>query len=128
MPKKTGHIINIASTAAFQAVPSFSSYAATKAYVLSFSEAIEYELKPFGINVTTICPGATQSEFATVAKANDKVFAKAPSSYDLALFTFNAYKKNKGTAIHGLINSIMVFGLRFTPRKMATKIAAIIMK
>ena len=124
----SGHIINIASTAAFQAVPSFSSYAASKAYVLSFSEAIEYELKPKGVKVTTICPGATQSEFASVAKANDKIFAKAPTSLDLAHFTFKAYSKNKGTAIHGVINSIMTFGLRFTPRKMATKIAAIMMK
>ena len=126
--QKKGHIINIASTAAFQAVPSFSSYAATKAYVLSFSEAIEYELSPFGVNVTTICPGATQSEFAAVSKAKAKMFAKAPSSNELAQFIFNAYKNNKGTTTHGLMNSIMVFGLRFTPRKIATKIAAMIMK
>jgi len=126
--RKAGHIINISSAAAFQAVPGFSSYAASKAYVLSFSEAIEYELRPYGVNVTTICPGATQSEFAKVAAANDKVFRKAPSSKDLAEFTFRAFKKKQGTTANGLIGNIMIFGLRFTPRKMATKIAAMMMK
>ncbi|MCK5857385.1 MAG: SDR family oxidoreductase [Bacteroidales bacterium] len=123
-----GHIINISSAAAFQSVPGFSSYAASKAYVLSFSEAIEYELRPYGVNVTTICPGATKSEFAAVASANEKIFAKAPTSLDLAHFTFNAFKKNKGTVANGLLGNIMIFGLRFTPRKMATKIAAMMMK
>jgi len=126
--QKSGHIINISSAAAFQAVPGFSSYAASKAYVLSFSEAIEYELKPHGVNVTTICPGATQSEFAAVAKANEKIFAKAPSSIDLARFTFDAFKNNKGTTANGIMGNLMIFGLRFTPRKMATKIAAMMMK
>ena len=126
--RKQGHIVNISSAAAFQAVPGFSSYAASKAYVLSFSEAIEHELKPYGVNVTTICPGATQSEFATVAKANEKIFAKAPSSQELAQFTFDAFKNNKGTTANGLMGNMMIFGLRFTPRKMATKIAAMMMK
>lgn len=128
MNRKRGHIINISSAAAFQAVPGFSSYAASKAYVLHFSEAIEYELKPYGINVTTICPGATQSEFSSVAKANEKIFSKAPTSKDLAAFIYKAYLKKKGTAANGIMGNIMIFGLRFTPRKMATKIAAMMMK
>ena len=125
---KQGHIINISSAAAFQAVPGFSSYAASKAYVLNFSEAIEHELKPYGVQVTTICPGATQTEFADVAKANERIFRKAPSAHELAQFTFNAFKNNKGTTANGLMGNLMIFGLRFTPRKMATKIAAIMMK
>ena len=126
--RKTGHIINISSAAAFQPVPGFSSYAASKAYVLNFSEAIEYELKPLGVNVSTICPGATQSEFASVAKANGKIFSKAPSAAELAKFTYQAFRKKKGTVTNGLMGNLLIFGLRFTPRKMATKIAAMMMK
>jgi len=126
--KSRGHIINISSAAAFQPIPGFSSYAASKAYVLSFSEAIEYELKPYGIHVTTICPGATQSEFADVAGANKKKFAKAPTSKDLARFTFKAFQNKKGTVANGFIGNAMIFALRFTPRKMATKVAAMMMK
>ncbi len=128
MKRKSGHIINISSAAAFQPVPGFSSYAASKAYVLNFSEAIEYELKPYGVNVSTICPGATQSEFSTVARANEKIFSKAPTAKDLAEFTYKVFIKKKGTATNGLMGNIMIFGLRFTPRKMATKIAAMMMK
>jgi len=122
-----GNIINIASTAAFQAVPNFSSYAATKAYVLHFSEAIAYELKDDNVKVTVICPGATKSEFADVADVDQKHFSKAPSSRELAEFTFNAMKKGKVTAIHGMKNNLLVFSTRTSPRKMTTAIAAKVM-
>lgn len=123
-----GHIINISSIAAFQAVPTFAAYAASKAYVLSFSEALEYEFKNHGIQVTTICPGATQSEFAAVSNANEKMFAHAPTSIDLAEFTYEAYKNKKGTVINGVKGNLMTFSLRFSPRKVATKVAALMMK
>ena len=120
----SGNIINIASTASFQAVPNFSTYAATKAYVLNFSEAIAYELKDDNIKVTVICPGATKSEFADVADVNQKLFSKAPTSRELAEFTFKAMKKGKVTAIHGFMNNLLVFSSRTTPRKMVTAVAA----
>ena len=124
-----GNIINIASTAAFQGVPGFSTYAASKAYVLHFSEAIANELKKDKIQVTAICPGATKSEFADTAKAaNKKVFNKAPSSRDLGEFIFKSMKKNKTTAIHGFKNSFLTFMARFSPRKINTTIAAKIME
>ena len=61
--RRSGRILNVASTAAFVPGPWMSIYYATKAFVLSFSEAIDYELEPSGITVTTLCPGPTESEF-----------------------------------------------------------------
>lgn len=121
----SGHIINIASTAAFQPIPTMATYAATKAYVLSFSEAIAYELKNTNVKVTAICPGATQSEFAQVADvAGKSLFNKAPTSRDLAEFIYKSMRKGKTTAIHGGKNSFLTFIIRFVPRKAVAAIAA----
>ncbi len=126
--KKEGHIINIASTAAFQGIPKFATYAASKAYVLHFSEAIAQELKKHNVFVTVINPGATQSEFADTAGFKGDVFSKAPSSRNLAEFIFTSAKKKKISAIHGLKNKIMVFSGRFSPRNMVVKIAGKMME
>jgi len=125
-----GHIINVASTAAFQPVPWMASYAATKAYVLSFSEAIAYELKDKNVTVTAICPGATQSEFAEVAgfNAEKNITTNGPSSRKVAEFTYEMMEKGRVTAIHGLKNRMMTLGVRFTPRKLATMMAGKIME
>lgn len=125
-----GHILNIASTAAFQPVPNFAVYAATKAYVLSFSEAFAHELKPLGVHVTTVCPGATQSEFQEKAKMDnsDKMFEVAPMSFMVAEFAFEAMMKRKTLAIYGSRNRFLTFMLRFSPRKLALTVAAKMMK
>ncbi len=123
-----GDIINIASTAAFQAVPNFAAYAASKSYVLHFSEAIAFELKDKNINVTAICPGATQSEFAKVSNTDEKHFKNGPSSRELAEFTYTTMKSKIPVAVHGFINRLMVFSLRFSPRKAIVAIAAKMMK
>ncbi|MCD6092230.1 MAG: SDR family oxidoreductase [Bacteroidales bacterium] len=125
-----GHIINIASTAAFQPVPNFAVYAATKAYVMQFSEAIAYELKPLGVHVTTVCPGATRSEFQERSGMGkfDKVFRKAPMSFFVAKFAFEAMLKKKTLAIYGSNNRFLTFMQRFSPRKLTIKVAAKMMK
>lgn len=127
--KQSGNIINIASTAAFQGIPGFAAYAASKAYVLHFSEAIANELKNDNIKVTVINPGATKSEFAeTAGFKKDDVFSKAPTSRDLAEFIFTSVKNNKITAIHGFKNKVMAFSTRLTPRNLLTKIAGKMME
>ena len=125
-----GHIINLASAAAFQPVPSFAAYSATKAYVMNFSDAIAYELKDKNVKIITISPGATQSEFGTVAgfDENNDFFDKTPSSKDLANFIYKAMLKNKTNTIHGLKNFILAQSGRFAPRKLTTMIAAKMMK
>ncbi len=123
LERKSGHIVNIASTAAFQGIPKFATYAASKAYVLHFSEAIAQELRKDNIKVTVINPGATESEFAEVAGFTGDMFSKVPSSRDLAEFIFSSVKKEKISAIHGFKNKITAFSTRLTPRNLLTKIA-----
>ena len=124
-----GQIVNIASTAAFQPVPYLAAYSATKTYVLHFSEALAYELKPKNVFVSTICPGATISEFGQTAGFKDgEIQSNMPSSRDLAEFTFAEVKKKKVVSIHGGKNAFMVFTQRFAPRKITTKIAGNMMK
>lgn len=124
-----GNIINVASTAAFQAVPYLGTYSASKAYVLNFSEAIGYELRKDNIFVTAVCPGVTDSEFAKTAgfKTGD-TFNNAPTSNDLAAFIYKSMKKKKISPIHGTKNNFLTFSLRFSPRKMNTMVAGKMMK
>lgn len=125
-----GHIINIASTAAFQPVPGLAAYSATKSYVMNFSEAVAFELKDKNVKVISVSPGATQSEFGVTAGFGEDTtfFNKMPTSKDLAQFIYRSMIKNKTNAIHGFKNSFLAFSNRFSPRKMTTKIASLMMK
>lgn len=126
-----GLIINIASTAAFQPVPYFSVYAATKAYVLSFSRALNYEWKKKNVRVLTICPGATESEFGLVAGLDVKttsITRSAPDARELAEFIFASAQSGKSIAIHGFMNRLLIFFQRFIPGKIVIRTAAFLMK
>ena len=96
--KKAGYICNVASTAAFQPGPLMSVYFATKAYVLSFSEALSEELRPHGIVVSALCPGPTESEFKVRAHMEDSGLMntmKLPTSRDVADYSFKAMIQGK---------------------------------
>mgnify|MGYP000918064719 CR=1 FL=1 len=114
-----GKILNIASTAAFQPGPFMAVYYATKAYVLSFSEAISEELKGTGVTVTTLCPGPTKTGFEDAAGLNDsklfKMLKPAPSQ-KVAEYGFQAMIKGKRTAVFGFQNKLMIFFDRFVPK------------
>lgn len=117
--KKKGKILNVASTAAFQPGPMMAVYFATKAYVLSFSEALFEELKPSGVTVTALCPGPTESGFANTAQMEDVALFKKmplPSSREVAEFGYKAMMRGKPVAIHGTVNKLMASSLRFVPR------------
>jgi uncharacterized protein len=119
-----GYIINIASNGAFQGVPGFATYAASKAYVLHFTEALAEELKNTKVKAIAICPGPTKSEFAATAyMSNTKMFEKVPEASDLAKFIFDSMSKSKTTRIHGFKNRLQAFGQRFAPRQLVTRIA-----
>ena len=129
--EKRGHIVNVASNAAFQAVPYMAVYAATKAFVLSYSEAIAYELKNSGVKVTAFCPGATASGFQETARMNCSSLVKGkklPPAQEVAAAGYKAIKQGKGLYIHGWLNQLQVYGIRFSPRKLVTKIAAATIK
>lgn len=118
-----GKILNVASTAAFQPGPTMAVYYATKSYILSFSEALAEELKNTGVTVTALCPGATQSEFQKSAHMEDSLLVKnkkLPTGDMVAEFGFKAMMQGKRIAIHGFMNKIFVFMVRFLPRTLVT--------
>jgi uncharacterized protein len=112
-----GKILNVASTGAYQPGPYFAVYYATKAYVLSFSEAITNELKNFGIKVTTFCPGATKTKFSKRAGKVDSAFAMDADV--TAKIAYNAFKRNKKIVVPGIGNKLSVLLSRLLPRKIS---------
>jgi short-subunit dehydrogenase len=120
----SGFILNVASIAAFIPGPTMATYFASKAYVLSFSEALANELSGTGVSVTVLCPGATQSEFDTSAGTDwgDSYKQHLPTAEEVAEFGYSAMKERRLYAIHGLKNSALVFLVRFLPRKVVTRL------
>jgi short-subunit dehydrogenase len=122
-----GRVMNIASTAGFQPGPFMATYYATKAFVISFSEALAYELAGTGVTVTCHCPGATATEFATTA-GNDKTrLFKRSGVADAKLVALHAYRSMMSgdvLSVHGALNWIAFESLRFAPRSVARSIAA----
>jgi uncharacterized protein len=125
LERRHGRIMNVASTAGFQPGPLMAVYYATKAYVISFSEAIANELKGSGVTVTCLCPGATETEFARRADMGESRLFKlgAMKSADVARVGYEAMLRGKTLVIAGLKNRILAQSVRFTPRKMVTAIA-----
>lgn len=118
-----GRILQLASTASFQPGPLMAVYYATKAYVLSFSEAIANELQGTGVTVTALCPGPTTSGFQDAAALNDSKLVKGkklPTSAEVAAYGYQAMLRGQTVAVHGTINWLMAQSVRFTPRKMVT--------
>lgn len=121
---KRGHIINVASTAAFEPGPFMSVYFATKAYVLSFSEALAEELSGSGIAVTTLCPGPTATNFekAAAAESTSLFKGKLMTAKEVAHIAYAGIKKKQRIIITGFSNKLMVLATRFAPRTLLTKV------
>lgn len=123
--RKHGRVMNVASTAGFQPGPLMAVYYATKAYVISFSEAIANELKGTGVTVTCLAPGATATEFAARADMEKSRLFKMGrmKSIDVARTGYRAMMSGKTLAIPGVKNLVMAESVRFAPRKLVTAIA-----
>ncbi|MGN6374529.1 MAG: SDR family NAD(P)-dependent oxidoreductase [Sphingomonas sp.] len=125
-----GAILNVASTAAFQPGPWMAVYYATKAFVLSFSEALHEEVKDRGVRVSALCPGPTRTEFADVADMGDselfKRFASPPEK--VVADGLKALDANRAVAVSGAMNKLMAGSIRFTPRGVARRIAGSLQK
>jgi short-subunit dehydrogenase len=123
--RRSGRILNVASTAAFVPGPWMSIYYATKAFLLSFSEAIDYELKPYGITVTTLCPGPTESEFKVRAGSQrSRLFeAFVMDAPRVAKVGYDAMMKGKVVAIPGLRNKLIPVAARLIPRALIAKLS-----
>lgn len=124
--KKGANVMNIASVAAFQSVPYLNVYAATKAFVLSYSRGIREELKPKGINVTTVCPFWTKTEFFNRAnQTNDKVVSKYSVMYDAKDVVKKAIKdtfNHKELSIYGIKARNQVRLVKLAPHRLIMKI------
>jgi hypothetical protein len=119
-----GKIMNVASTAAFQSGPTMAVYCATKAYVLSFTEALSNEVSDKGVTITALCPGATETGFQAAGGMNESELfkdKKLPSAKEVAEYGYTALIKGDTVAIHGIKNFIMSNAIRFIPRNIVLK-------
>lgn len=122
--RRGGDILILASTAAFQAVPYISTYAATKAFDLYFAEGLAEEMKPHGIRVCALCPGSTESEFHAVA-GQERFTAKNQEPADKVARTgLKALAAGKSYVISGVGNYLGAHSQRLVPRRVVTQVAA----
>jgi short-subunit dehydrogenase len=119
-----GHIVNLGSVGSFVPTPYMATYSATKAFILSFSEALATELSGKGVKVLALCPGATRTEFQTVAGVSESVpdftYMTAEAVVRLAI---NAARSGKRTLVPGWMNKTMIASTRFTPRSILARVA-----
>jgi short-subunit dehydrogenase len=126
LERKTGGVINVASTASFQPVPYMSVYGATKAFVRSFSEALHEEFRGRGVKVLALCPGPTATEFFNADVAT--VPGPMRTSRDVVKTGLAAFDAGKPMIIDGASNKILAFFSGLLPRTWATRIAAMLMR
>src|SRR5438876_6228246 len=115
--RQSGSIINVASTAGFQPVPFMATYAATKAFVLSFSEALREENRTFGIKVMALCPGVTDTNFFAAAHIEKPPGRISQSPEDVVDTALRALSRGKSSVISGWTNFFMIESERLAPRK-----------
>lgn len=122
------YILNIASSAAYQAVPGLSVYAATKSFILSFSRGLKYELRKTGVSVTVVSPGGTATEFADRARLNADIIKKGEklnmSPETVARLSVDAMFAGKTEIITGFVNQLGAALAWFFPKKLAEITAA----
>ena len=121
--RKRGTIINVASTAGFQPVPYMATYAATKAFVLSFSEALWDENRMHGIHVMALCPGVTETNFFDAAGIDRPPMRAVQTPEEVVETALRALPRKKSLVISGWANWFVVEAERFLPRSAVTKVA-----
>lgn len=127
--RRAGIILNVASTAAFQPGPFMAVYYATKAYVLSFSQALHEEMKKYDVKVSVLCPGPTSTEFTSRAEMGKSRLFTGPlknvmSAEQVAEIAYQGLRKGKLVIIPGFLNVLMAMSVRFSPAFLVRKIAA----
>ncbi len=131
LARKSGKIMNVASTAAFQPGPLMAVYYASKSYVLSFSEALATELSGTGVSVTALCPGPTESEFQKTAGIHENLLLfklTMMKARKVAEIGYAGLMKGKRIVIPGFLNRLLPFGVRIAPRGLVTTIVRRVQK
>ena len=119
--RKRGTIINVASTAAFQPVPYMATYAATKAFVLSFSEALWEENRLHGVHVMALCPGVTETNFFQASAIDRPPMRTIQTAEEVVETALRALDRKKNLVVSGWTNWFTVEAQRFVPRSLVTK-------
>lgn len=130
LARGSGGVINVASTAAFQPLAYMAVYAATKAFVLSFSEALWEEYRPRGLRVLALCPGATETPFFDVAQSAEAAFGKMDTPEHVVAVGLRALERGKNYAISGpnASNYLLAQVSRFAPRGITARIGGRVMR
>jgi short-subunit dehydrogenase len=126
--RRAGSIINVGSTASFQPVPFMATYAATKAFVLSFSEALWEENRAWGVRVMALCPGSTETNFFKVAGIDTPPSNIAQTPEAVVETALAAFARGQSHVISGWGNFLMAEAGRFAPRAVVTRIAGMILR
>src|SRR5579863_8580288 len=124
LQKKSGDILIVASTAAFQAVPYITTYAATKVFDLHFAEGLAEEVRQYGVRVCALCPGSTETEFFQVAGQRNHTRRAPETAEKVAHVGLAALAAGKSSVISGFKNWLGAETIRMVPRRMVTRIAA----
>ncbi len=125
LARKQGRILNVASTAAFQPGPLMAVYYATKAYVLSFSEALAEETRGTGVSVTCLCPGPTRTGFQARAKMEESKLVNGKDIMDSATVAragYEALHRGQAVAIPGMMNKLLAQSVRLMPRAAVARV------
>ncbi len=120
--RKRGAIVNVASTAAFQPVPYMATYGATKAFVLSFSEALAEEVRAHGVTVVALCPGQTETAFFT--GIDEARVGRARTTAQVVATALRALDSGQVVAVDGAANAALALSVRFMPRRVVAAVAA----
>ena len=126
--RRSGRIINVASTAGFQAVPFMATYAATKAFVLSFSEALWEENRPYGIRVMALCPGVTNTNFFEASRMQRPPARVSQTPEEVVDAALRGLKRGKSSVISGWTNFFMIETERLVPRALILRAAGAVLR
>jgi uncharacterized protein len=127
--RKFGAVLQVASIAAYQPAPTYASYAGAKSYVLLFSEALDHELRGTGVNVTTVSPGVTATEFLKVAGQKPTLYQRMVmmQSPEVARQGIRALLRQQRSVVPGFFNRFSAFLMRFIPRRLMTVLSNVMM-
>lgn len=127
--RRQGHILQIASIGAYQASPTYAAYAAAKAYVLLFGEALHEEFKPHGVTVTVLSPGVTATGFLAAAGQEASFYQRLVmmQSPEVVRIGLNALFAGRASILPGLVNTLTAWSNRLTPRFLQRKLAHLFM-
>jgi len=127
--RRRGGIINVGSTGAFQPVPYMATYAATKAFVLHFSEAVHEEAKPYGVTVTCLCPGPVKTEFQQVARVDQRRLRLGWTSPEkVVAAAIRGVSSGRAIVVPGALNQMGATSVKLVPRFLARKVAGAVFR